>query len=336
MLPSFSSAVLRSFSLLRSFAVLRSFPVIRSVSVLGSFHVPPYFPGLGSFPVPGSLPGLRSFPVLRSLIALSMLALAGCESGTDPDVEDIRDFIAQLATANGQIQATFRSGEAPAAGSGPSVNASGSSAMILGGGTIRTLSSGAPFRRIIVTIDGVDGYWELTLPNDVTTQSIFLVLGQEIPDESFTVGYAGGTSQSLGAYDKEAVSLLEVGTGNIQVNVSWDSDADVDLYLVEPNGNEIYYGSTESSTGGELDLDSNAGCSPGTRNENITYPTGTPPRGTYTVRVNYWSACGATSTQYVVTVRVQGQAPRPFTGSFSGGGNQGGAGAGTIVTTFTF
>jgi hypothetical protein len=84
-----------------------------------------------------------------------------------------------------------------------------------------------------------------------------------------------------------------------------------------------------------LDLDSNAACSSGPRNENITYGT-SPPRGTYTVRVNYWSACGAASTQYVVTVRVAGQTPRTFNGTFTGGGNFGAAGAGTVVTTFSF
>ena len=96
----------------------------------------------------------------------------------------------------------------------------------------------------------------------------------------------------------------------MQVSVSWNSNADVDLYVVEPaGGEEIYYGDQQSAAGGSLDLDSNAACSgDNVRNENITYPN-SALRGTYTVRVNLWADCGAASTDYVVTIRRQDQPP---------------------------
>jgi uncharacterized protein YfaP (DUF2135 family) len=120
------------------------------------------------------------------------------------------------------------------------------------------------------------------------------------------------------------------------VSVSWNSAADVDLHVVEPGGEEIYYGSTLSGTGGELDLDSNAACgSDGPRNENITWAEGTAPVGEYIVRVDYWDSCEATQTDYVVTVHVQGQTPQVFTGTFTGGGDSGGAGSGVEITRFT-
>jgi hypothetical protein len=71
-------------------------------------------------------------------------------------------------------------------------------------------------------------------------------------------------------------------------------------------------------------------------NENVTFPTDQAPRGSYTVRLNYWSACGRQSTRYVVTVAVKGQLPMVFTGTFTGPGTGGGAGAGRLITTFSY
>jgi len=91
-----------------------------------------------------------------------------------------------------------------------------------------------------------------------------------------------------------------VGQGSIQVTLTWDTDADVDLYIIEPDGNEIYFGEDTSSTGGYLDVDDLDGYGP----ENIFYET-LPPNGTYQVEVNHYS--GTTPTNYVVTVSENGQ-----------------------------
>jgi hypothetical protein len=76
-------------------------------------------------------------------------------------------------------------------------------------------------------------------------------------------------------------------------------------------------------SGGELDLDSNAGCSLGSvRNENITWPAGSAPRGTYTVLVDYWSACDVAATNYTVLVNNGGNV-EILTGRFTGAGDRG-------------
>jgi hypothetical protein len=67
----------------------------------------------------------------------------------------------------------------------------------------------------------------------------------------------------------------------------------------------------------------------------VTWPDGPAPSGTYTVRVDYWSACNAVSTNYVVTINVAGRASQVFQGTLTGPGNHGGAGAGIVVATFT-
>ncbi len=108
----------------------------------------------------------------------------------------------------------------------------------------------------------------------------------------------------------------------------------MDLHVVDPRGEEIFYGNPSSASRGVLDLDSNAACAiDGVRNENITWATGTAPSGTYTVRLDYWSSCGVPSTDYVVRV-TNGSSSQVFQGTFTGSGDQGGLGSGRLITTF--
>ena len=92
------------------------------------------------------------------------------------------------------------------------------------------------------------------------------------------------------------LSLLgqEVSTGEVKISIAWDTPTDVDLHVIEPSGEEIYYGNLDSATGGKLDLDSNPGCSiDGINNEHVSWPLGQSPSGDFTVRVHMFaSGCG--------------------------------------------
>ncbi len=140
--------------------------------------------------------------------------------------------------------------------------------------------------------------------------------------------------------------VLNGSAGPVQVTVRWDTDTDVDLHLDEPlpNGGhcEIYYGDTggpSSSCGaiGELDLDSNAGCSiDGVDIENIIYPAGSSaPRGTYVVRVDYYDACDVTTAiPFEIEVRANGQTTGWCDVFQPGDADQGDANSGRVITTF--
>lgn len=276
--------------------------------------------------------GHRSLPLLSALL----LTLAACGSGSDSSSKPAAlDYLAQVATSGGAV-ATFHSGAPPAAGSGPTASASNSSAILPGGSALFTVSADGSFSTIYITIAGVDGYWQLDL-SSAATGAIDLVLsvGQHAPS-TFTLRFGVGTGGAAGAYDTVPVTLTEVGTGAVQVSLTWDAESDVDLHLVEPGGEEIYYGHERSAAGGTLDLDSNAACSiDGKKNENITYQGGTPPHGSYTVRVDYWDSCTVATTHYVVTTTVGG-VTHTYNGTLTGGGDQGGSGDGVTVATFTY
>ena len=161
------------------------------------------------------------------------------------------------------------------------------------------------------------------------------MLLETLPTNDFELYFsAADVAGNVGVVAPRSFEALEVGTGDIQVALAWDTDADVDLHVIDPGGNEIYWADRNSPTGGQLDLDSNAACAgDNVRNENITWATGTAPVGTYIVRVDYWSSCNVSSTNYTVLVNNGGEIDI-FRGTFTGSGDGGGQGSGVDITTF--
>jgi hypothetical protein len=110
----------------------------------------------------------------------------------------------------------------------------------------------------------------------------------------------------------ETTTTIVLGTGDVQVTLEWGSNADLDLAVTDPNLERISFGSPgPTSTGGELDVDSNVGCpaDAGSGVENVFWPPGQAPAGLYTVEVNGFGvdngSCGGGA--YVLTIRVQGE-----------------------------
>ncbi len=118
------------------------------------------------------------------------------------------------------------------------------------------------------------------------------------------------TSMPVEAATSTVPPDIVLGTGDVQATLIWSGDSDMDLHVVEPNGEEIYYSSPSSSTGGSLDHDDIPGCGTETGNhvENIFWPQGQAPLGEYRAYVHFYRACSEGMTQSVqLTVRVNGQ-----------------------------
>lgn len=81
----------------------------------------------------------------------------------------------------------------------------------------------------------------------------------------------------------------------LKIILMWDTDGtDIDLHVVEPDGEECYYGYRNTSTGGSLDVDIVDGYGP------EIYTRSTPLKGNYTIRVKYYSDNGYPQTMVTV------------------------------------
>jgi hypothetical protein len=298
-------------------------------------------------------PGALRFGAKTTIAALGVLLAAAqlpaCGDEEEPEGPNIQAFVTSASLLEGGGPAVLRNDPLPeGSADGPVVTVEESATIINGGSLQIPVTSDTNFEQLLIGLTTtanptasppleagpVNGYFEVSLTQPATSATVVLTIAQALPVNSVTLDVAGAAGGTQGVPAHQNASVVAVGSGELQVSVSWDAASDVDIHLVEPDGTEIYYGATSSPSGGALDLDSNAGCTiDNVNNENITY-TEAPP-GEYTVRLDYYAACEAEQTSYVVTVQLPGQQPQVFNGVFSGDGDRGGAGSGELITTFT-
>ena len=184
---------------------------------------------------------------------------------------------------------------------------------IPGGSSYVSVNSEVPARKILVGMRDQVGYYELVPSHSRGNEYSFILLvdqnialgeGQTVFNVQVAIEDENGDISQIWETN---VELKVVGTGALQVSLSFDNAKDVDLHLIEPEYNDeygepvsfydrhIYYFSPYAyNSGGELDLDSNAGCSiDNVNNENITYNDSTAwiPSGTYKVYIDLWENC---------------------------------------------
>lgn len=253
--------------------------------------------------------------------ALVSLALAACgdaslKENTFPPMSDV---VTSVGTVDGTVAASYLAGARPAAGAGPTITVAGVPSAINGGSLRATVNSTTPFTRVVVSMNFLDGYYELNLPAPVTSVDLLMTLSQLAPQATMGLMYgAAETGGPLGAVLSQNVNMIQVGAGDVQVSVAWDAPTDVDLHVIDPSSEEIYFGNKTSASGGTLDLDSNAACSiDNVNNENITWPVGGAPSGQYSVSLVYWSACTQPQSNYTVTIVVRGQPAQVFSGTLT-------------------
>lgn len=182
-----------------------------------------------------------------------------------------------------------------------------------------------------LAFDGYPGHF--VLPATVQTElgivsaggsdgaSLRFTIGAAIrPDRSIaTSGAAFPVVMRVSAIDDQGrvapylpreLSVMPVGTGDLEVALTMSEPTDLDLYVTDPTGTTVYYGHTQGVGGGHLDLDANAACSGnmGVNTEHVFYPSGLAPRGSYTVRVAHYESCvSGRPVDYRVTVRSCGE-----------------------------
>jgi hypothetical protein len=271
---------------------------------------------------------------VRFLLCATAIVAACSSSSGDSPTNDIANIMPSLQVMGMTATVERHAGDPPVANGGPAASATGPTVVINGGTATLTLDGQATFTSVVVSVTGASGYYVVTLPSPVSSVDLIATLAQGLDQPTLTFRVAGANGGQIGDYDEIDTTVMGVGTGDLQVSISWDVDSDVDLHVIDPDGAEIYYDQTDSPSGGVLDLDSNAACLiDHVRNENITWATA--PSGTYTVLVDYYDSCNVDASHIVVTVKRKGHDAQTFTDTLTGAGDQGGLGSGTQVTTFT-
>lgn len=129
-------------------------------------------------------------------------------------------------------------------------------------------------------------------------------------NNNFSWSYQGEVTDSIKEKVKAAGGNVN---GAMRVSLEWFNFDDLDLSVVEPNGNRIYFGERMNrATTGHLDVDENAG---GRRNsapvENITWSSlDKMQTGTYRVVVHNFSAREKSNPGFVAEIEFNGEIMR--------------------------
>ena len=113
---------------------------------------------------------------------------------------------------------------------------------------------------------------------------------------------------------------IVLGTGDVQVTLRWNSNADIDLHVYDPFGEEIWYDNRLAQSSGQLDVDANSVCGNSMQEpvENIFWPYGNAPTGEYNVYVVYYSDCeNSGGGDYEIVVRIDNQVRDMFYGTLA-------------------
>jgi hypothetical protein len=255
------------------------------------------------------------------------VVLLGCSDGATSDPGS--GALLQVAGAQ------FVAGSMPASTAGPEV-----ASIQLLTNTIWPGCSNKPIRGALgpsataatLALSGDEGYW-------IVPAGVPDVSAPTLPTFRATASFS--TSLTPGAYSLQVRAVDGAGNfgppsaqtltalaqppsrtvqGELVITLTWDTEADVDLHVVDPLGNEVFHGAPSScnayapggSTPGEscgiLDVDSNANCAiDGLRQEDVIWAAA-PPAGHYLVRVDTTSLCGQVSARWTVRAIVHGTA----------------------------
>lgn len=142
------------------------------------------------------------------------------------------------------------------------------------------------------------------------TDEALLILGVGVRQDADAQAAVDLWQSGVGPF--QAFSLT---TGQLQVTLTWASNADLDLSVTDPTGAVVSRSTTNIPSGGHFDQDGNRDCRRTGSVENVGW-TQQPPPGVYTVTVHGFGVdgeCGA--GDYTVRVRIADREDQVFSGT---------------------
>jgi hypothetical protein len=238
----------------------------------------------------------------------------------------------------------FNSGEPPVTGGEALpqiVNLTGPAAVTNGGSAILHVELSSPVASpiFVVSLDGDTGYHTVTGldPDGDGVHDISVQVAAEANQASLMLRVAlADAAGNVGPYREIEIVLVQSGTGDVKITLSWDRLHDLDLHVIEPSGAEVQFTAPASATGGTLDLDSGINCMPSQANtENIFWPPQGAPPGQYIVTVHNYQQCTPGALEYSVRVAYD-NVVNTYTGTFADGTAGEAVTAGTVKEVVRF
>jgi hypothetical protein len=149
---------------------------------------------------------------------------------------------------------------------------------------------------------------DVVVPSGELMQEIGGGLGDEVGG-----GGSGGAGRGIDVGEMmtfvDRLNRAGAKTGDIQISLIWNNYNDLDLHVITPRNENIFFGHRRSRCAGILDVDMNAGG--GTSREpveNIYWPKGRAPYGKFKVAVHHYRNHGDPDpTQFEMRVIVDGK-----------------------------
>ncbi len=195
------------------------------------------------------LPHATRLALRMAAAVLYVVLIAACDvgpstpkdTGTTPregDMPSLEDLVA--ATSSEGVDGVLRSGPLPASNGGPMISVSGDVVAVYGEKAFLNVTSDEPFTKLLVGLDGQDGYYELTLPartltiasnEDVArqTRGLFLHLQRKLGvDEPRLDGWVGAVADFV-----IKVATWDGKIGPSVAHTLWISRTSIDYMNVE-------------------------------------------------------------------------------------------------------
>jgi len=144
------------------------------------------------------------------------------------------------------------------------------------------------------------------IPESVSTQYVFKQLQKKY--NVFFLMPKKSQEQRRSDIDAEIAARLKLEgakSGDVAISLAWNTVDDLDLHVIPPSREEIFYSHKKSRCGGELDVDMNVRGESEKPVENIYWPTGGAPVGTYKVLVQNYAYHRKSHPEDTVPFKVQ-------------------------------
>jgi hypothetical protein len=291
---------------------------------------------------------------MRAAWLVAMAALAACDAGTQPS----SGLEATLRVAGG----TYFAGPTPAEADGPTVGDISSNSNNIYAGEIGKHIGGRLAHggdALALELDNDTGYWivpaglpDVLMPDQLTFDVRMSFAATLTPGKHALHLRAVDADGHFGPASELVLAAKDAVAGKLDVQLTWDSEADLDLHLTLPGGVVVWANNINSyaappppaqpdpaaaAAGGILDFDSNSQCViDGRREENVIW-TQAPPAGDYEARVDAFSLCGQPSAHWTMVVTLDGQVLGSASGTLGEEATRTAhdAAAGTLAVAFT-